>query len=130
MIEYITVADIDAKLGNDWADSENAKARAVMITNVWLTNLKLPITTDNQPLKDAILLAAVELIPDAVSGNLYTDKETGVLSETVSAQSGTSVSNTYSATYKTYLASENLALAILKTWLDDGLGNVILLVKI
>lgn len=130
MIEYITVADIDAKLGNDWANSENAKARAVMITNVWLTNLKLPDTTDNQPLKDAILLAAVELIPDAVSGNLYTDVETGVLSETVSAQSGTSVSNTYSATHKTYLASENLALAILKTWLDDGLGNVILLVKI
>jgi len=42
MIEYITVADIDAKLGNDWADSDSAKARAVMITNVWLTNLKLP----------------------------------------------------------------------------------------
>lgn len=130
MNEYITVADIDAKLGNDWADSENAKARAVMITNVWLTNLELPDTTDNQPLKDAILLAAVELIPDAVSGNLFTDVETGVLSETVSAQSGTSVSNTYSSNHKTYLASENLALAILKKWLDDGLGNVILLVKI
>ena len=130
MIEYITVADIDAKLGNDWADSENAKARAVMITNVWLTNLKLPDTTNNQPLKDAILLAAVELIPDAVNGSLYAEVETGVLSETVSAQSGTSVSNTYSATHKTYTANENLALAILKPWLDKGFGNVVLLVKI
>ena len=130
MIEYITVADIDARLGNDWASSDTAKARAVMITNVWLTNLKLPDTTNNQPLQDAILLAAVELIPDAVSGNLYTEVETGVLSETVSAQSGTSVSNTYSATHKTYTASENLALSILKPWLDKGFGNVILLVKI
>ncbi|MGR6842855.1 hypothetical protein [Acinetobacter baumannii] len=130
MIEYITVADIDAKLGNDWASSDSAKERAVMITNVWLTNLKLPDTTDNQPLKDAILLAAVELIPDAVNGNLYTGVETGVLSETVSAQSGTSVSNTYSATHKTYTANENLALSILKPWLDKGFGNVILLVKI
>ncbi|WP_151765459.1 hypothetical protein [Acinetobacter soli] len=130
MIEYITVADIDAKLGNDWASSDSAKERAVMITNVWLTNLKLPDTTDNQPLKDAILLAAVEVIPDAVSGKLYTEIETGVLSETVSAQTGTSVSNHYSATHKTYTASENLALSILKPWLDKGFGNVILLVKI
>lgn len=130
MIEYITVADIDAKLGSDWASSDSAKERAVMITNVWLTNLKLPDTTDNQPLKDAILLAAVELIPDAVSGNLYTEVETGVLVETVSAQTGTSVSNHYSATHKTYTASENLALSILKPWLDKGFGNVILLVKI
>ncbi|MDH0691244.1 hypothetical protein [Acinetobacter pittii] len=124
------MADIDAKLGNDWASSDSAKERAVMITNVWLTNLKLPDTTDNQPLKDAILLAAVELIPDAVNGSLYTEVETGVLSETVSAQSGTSVSNTYSATHKTYTANENLALAILKPWLDKGFGNVVLLVKI
>lgn len=130
MIEYITVADIDAKLGTDWASSEAAKARAVMITNVWITNLKLPETTDNQPLQDAILLAAVELIPDALSGNLYTEVETGVLVETVSAQTGTSVSNHYSATHKTYTASENLALSILKPWLDKGFGNVILLVKI
>ena len=130
MIEYITVADIDAKLGNDWASSDSAKERAVMITNVWLTNLKLPDTTDNQPLKDAILLAAVEVIPDAVSGKLYTEIETGVLSETVSAQTGTSVSNHYSATHKTYTANENLALSILKPWLDKGFGNVILLVKI
>ncbi|MDC5602485.1 hypothetical protein OFM92_05995 [Acinetobacter baumannii] len=130
MIEYITVADIDAKLGNDWASSESAKERAVMITNVWLTNLKLPDTTNNQPLKDAILLAAVELIPDAVSGSLFTEVETGVLVETVSAQTGTSVSNHYSATHKTYTASENLALSILRPWLDKGFGNVILLVKI
>lgn len=130
MIEYITVAEIDAKLGNDWADSDSAKARAVMITNVWLTNLKLPDTTDNQPLQDAILLAAVEIIPSAVNGTLYPDLETGVLSEEVSAQSGTSVSNTYSSTHRTYLASENLALAILEPWLNGSFGNVILLVKI
>lgn len=130
MIEYITVAQIDAKLGNDWADSDSAKARAVMITNVWLTNLKLPDTTDNQPLQDAILLAAVEIIPSAVSGTLYPELETGVLSEEVSAQSGTSVSNTYSSTHRTYLASENLALAILEPWLNGSFGNVILLVKI
>jgi hypothetical protein len=130
MIEYITVADIDAKLGNDWADSEDAKARAVMITNVWLTNLNLPDSTNDQKLQDAILLAAVELIPDAVNGNIYTDIETGVLSETVSAQTGTSVSNHYSASHKNYTANKNLALAILKPWIDRGLGNVILLVKI
>lgn len=130
MIEYITVADIDAKLGNDWADSESAKARAVMITNVWLTNLNLPDATNDQKLQDAILLAAVELIPDAVNGNIYTEVETGVLSETVSAQTGTSVSNHYSASHKTYTANENLALAILKPWIDRGLGNIVLLVKI
>ena len=72
----------------------------------------------------------MELIPDAVNGNLYTEVETGVLVETVSAQTGTSVSNHYSATHKTYTASENLALSILKPWLDKGFGNVILLVKI
>lgn len=130
MIDYITVEQVDEKLGDDWASSDTAKTDAVMMVNVWLTNLNLPSIDDNQNLSNAVLSAAVKLIPDAVSGELFKAKEVGVLSESVSAQSGTNVSSKYASTYKSYTASENLAMAILKPWINSGLGDVILIVKI
>ena len=83
-MDYITVAEVDAELGSAWAADDAAKKRAVMLVNLWLGSYGL-IEFDAVP--DAVKAAAFELISAAVAGELYAEKQTGVLSERVKADS-------------------------------------------
>lgn len=119
MKTYLTKADADGLLGPDWAPEE-AKDRAVMVANVWLTNQRLP---ELDPIPNEWKQAGAEIAKEAAAGRMYGAAETGVLSKSVSAGDGVGVSKTFSVSAKNYTAGESLALALLKPWLSP-MGNV------
>lgn len=121
MKTYITTEDVDAILGPAWA-ANDAKERAVMMANVWLTNQSLPSL---DPMPAEWKQAGAEIAKDAAAGKLYGAKETGVLSKSVAA-GDVSSSKSFSSTARTYTAGESLALALLKPWLN-GMSGVMFL---
>lgn len=113
MTDFITVADVNAQLGPDWAGAGDA-VLAVAMANAWLTaKINRPVA---DPTPDAIKLAGAQVAKEAAAGNLYKSTQKEVLSKTVSAQSGTSVSKTYAEGSTDQSAGENFALALLAPW--------------
>lgn len=93
MIEYVTVEDVDLKLGEEWADS-TSKAKSVLSANAWLTSLSLrEFKVGETP--DDVKLAGSYAAQVASKGNLFQQSDSGALtSKTVSAD-GASVSKSY-----------------------------------
>jgi hypothetical protein len=113
MTDFITVADVDALLGSDWAGSGDP-VLAVVMANAWLTaKIKRPVA---DPTPEAIKQAGAQVAKEAAAGRLYKATQKEVLSKTVSAQSGTSTSKTYAAGSTELSAGENFALALLAPW--------------
>jgi len=122
MTDFITVADVDAQLGPDWAGTGDA-VLAVAMANAWLTaKINRPVA---DPTPDAIKLAGAQVAKEAAAGNLYKATQKEVLSKTVSAQSGTSVSKTYAEGSTDLSAGENFALALLAPWIKRS-GTIML----
>lgn len=122
MTDFIAVADVDAQLGLGWAGSGDA-VLAVAMANAWLTAKILRVVPD--PVPAAIKSAGAYLAKEAVAGNLYKATQKEVLSKTVSAQSGTSVSKTYAEGSTDRSAGENFALALLAPWVKRS-GTIML----
>ena len=122
MTDFITVADVDAQLGPDWAGTGDA-ILAVTMANAWLTAKILRVVPD--PVPDAIKTAGAQVAKEAAAGNLYKATQKEVLSKTVSAQSGTSTSKTYAAGSTDMTAGENFALALLAPWIKRA-GTIML----
>ncbi|WP_110947391.1 hypothetical protein [Pseudomonas bohemica] len=122
MTDFITVADVNAQLGPDWAGTGDA-VLAVAMANAWLT-AKINRTVAD-PTPDAIKLAGAQVAKEAAAGNLYKATQKEVLSKTVSAQSGTSVSKTYAEGSTDLSAGENFALALLAPWVKRS-GTIML----
>jgi hypothetical protein len=114
MTDFITVADVDAQLGPDWAGTGDA-VLAVAMANAWLTAKILRVVPD--PVPNEIKTAGAQVAKEAAVGNLYKATQKEVLSKTVSAQSGTSVSKTYAKGSTDLSAGENFALALLAPWI-------------
>ncbi len=92
MTDFITVADVDALLGSGWAGAGDP-ALSVMQANAWLTSKikgEVPV-----PAPAEIQMAGAQVAKLAATGELYKATERETVSETVSATSGTSVSETY-----------------------------------
>jgi hypothetical protein len=122
MTDFITVADVDAQLGPDWAGTGDA-VLAVAMANAWLTDkINRPVA---DPTPGAIKLAGAQVAKEAAAGNLYKSTQREVLSKTVSAQSGTSVSKTYAEGSTDLSAGENFALALLAPWVKRS-GTIML----
>ena len=113
MTDFITVADVDTQLGPDWAGT-GAPVLAVTMANAWLmAKINRPVA---DPTPDAVKLAGAQVAKEAAAGNLYKATQKEVLSKTVSATSGTSVSKTYAEGSTDLSAGENFALALLVPW--------------
>lgn len=113
MATYITVADVDELLGSGWAGAGDP-VMSVMQANAWLTSkIKRPVPAE---VPAEIKQAGAQVAKVASAGGLYksTDRETA--SETVSATSGTSVSETYVQGSVALSAGENFALALISPW--------------
>lgn len=122
MTDFITVADVDAQLGPDWAGTGDA-VLAVAMANAWLTaKINRPVA---DPTPEAIKLAGAQVAKEAAAGNLYRATQKEVLSKTVSAQSGTSISKTYAEGSTDLSAGENFALALLAPWIKRS-GTIML----
>lgn len=113
MTDYITIADVDTLLGPGWAGTGDP-VLAVTMANAWLTaKINRPVA---DPTPDAVKLAGAQVAKEAAAGNLYKSTQKEVLSKTVSATSGTSVSKTYATGSTDLSAGENFALALLAPW--------------
>ncbi|AEA70182.1 Conserved hypothetical protein [Pseudomonas brassicacearum subsp. brassicacearum NFM421] len=114
MTDFITVADVDALLGPDWAGTGDP-VLAVAMANAWLTaKINRPVA---DPTPEAIKLAGAQVAKEAAAGKLYTSTQKEVQSKTVSAQSGTSVSKTYVTGSTDQSAGVNFAMALLAPWI-------------
>ncbi|WP_455923276.1 hypothetical protein [Pseudomonas putida] len=114
MTDFITVADVDAQLGPEWAGTGDP-VLAVAMANAWLT-AKIKRVVPN-PVPAEIKTAGAQVAKVAAEGNLYKDTKKEVQSTTVSAQAGTSVSKTYVAGSTDLTQGENFALALLEPWI-------------
>lgn len=122
MTDFITVADVDEELGQDWAGDGDA-VLAVSMANAWLTaKIKRAVPT---PVPDAIVTAGAQVAKLAAEGKLYKDTQREVQSKTVSAQAGTSTSKTYVAGSVDRSAGENFALDLIAPWVRRS-GTVLL----
>jgi hypothetical protein len=114
MTDFITVADVDTLLSPGWAGTGDP-ALAVTMANAWLTaKINRPVA---DPTPDAVKLAGAQVAKEAAAGNLYKATQKEVLSKTVSATSGTSVSKTYAEGSTDLSVGENFALALLAPWI-------------
>lgn len=124
MVEYVTVAQVDAQLGSGWAPTDK-KDEAVLVANVWMTNQRLP---DIDPIPEEWVRAAAYVAREAAKGGIYSQAEYGLTSKSVKADT-VEVSKTFAAGHKIVSAGETLALALLEPW-ARGLGNVRMLKRI
>ncbi|MCS5516568.1 hypothetical protein NWF32_21170 [Pseudomonas qingdaonensis] len=122
MTDFITVADVDQKLGLGWAGTGDA-VLAVAMANAWLT-AKIKRTVPD-PVPDAIVSAGAQVAKLAAAGQLYKDTQREIQSKTVSAQAGTSTSKTYVAGSVDRSTGENFALDLIAPWTRRS-GNVML----
>lgn len=123
MTDYITVADVNEKLGSGWAGAGDAEL-AVAMANAWLSAKIKRLVPDPAP--DAIVTAGAQVAKLAAAGQLYKDTQREVQSKTVSAQAGTSTSKTYVAGSVDRSTGENFALDLIAPWTRRA-GTVMLL---
>ena len=81
MATYVTVDDVDTKLGADW-EGTGDKARAVLDANTWLTARRVRLS---DPVNDDVVMAGALLAQEAANGRLYADTDGAVKRERVRA---------------------------------------------
>ncbi|WP_341519830.1 hypothetical protein AABC73_14860 [Pseudomonas sp. G.S.17] len=113
MTDFITVADVDALLGSGWAGAGDP-VMSVMQANAWLTSkIKRPVPAE---VPAEIKQAGAQVAKIASTDGLYKSVERETISETVSATSGTSVSETYVQGSVALSAGESFAMALIYPW--------------
>lgn len=113
MTDFITAADVDTLLGSGWAGAGDP-VLSVMQANAWLTSkIKRPVPAE---VPAEIKQAGAQVAKVASTGGLYKATQKEVLSKTVSATSGTSVSKTYAEGSTDLSQGENLAIALIYPW--------------
>ncbi|KRP80972.1 protein singed [Pseudomonas lactis] len=122
MATYITVADVDAILGSEWAPDDK-KARAVLQANAYLTSLNL-VGVDMDAIPEEVKQAGAELAVVASEGKLYQQQTEGSLeAKTVKAGSVTT-SKTFASidTSKSTALPDGIqfALGLLAPWRVSG----------
>ena len=113
MREYITVAKVDAVLGTGWQGDADPDL-AVLKANLWVDS---KVTDVPEPTPANVELAAAHIARDAAKGLVLGSVDRETLAETVSAQSGTFVTETFSKGSRSISEGENLALALLAPWM-------------
>lgn len=118
MTTYITVADVDAILGADWA-TEDKKARAVMQANAYVTSLNL-VGIDMDAIPDEVRQAGAELAKVASEGKLYQQKTEGALEAKTVKAGSVSTSKTFASLDSSKIIAQpsdvQFALALLAPW--------------
>lgn len=112
MVEFITVADVDALLPADWAGDGDPEL-AVMQANAYLSGLTFK-PWDDQP--EAITRAGAELAREAANNRLYADSEGVVQQERVKADT-VEVSTTFAAGSTARSGALRFVDALLAPWI-------------
>lgn len=118
MATYITVADVDAILGTNWAPDDK-KARAVLQANAYLTSLNL-VGVDMTAIPDEVKQAGAELAVVASQGKLYQQQTEGSLEAKTVKAGSVSTSRTYASIDSSKSTSlpdgVQFALSLLQPW--------------
>lgn len=118
MATYITVADVDAILGTDWAPDDK-KARAVLQANAYLTSLNL-VGVDMDDIPDEVKQAGAELAKVASEGKLYQQQTEGSLEAKTVKAGSVSTSKTFATLDSSKIIAQpgdvQFALALLSPW--------------
>lgn len=120
---FVTVDEVDAILGGGWTTTEK-KPMAVNQANVWLSAKKFCRGID--PVDDALKEAGAYLAQLSANDSLYVSMTEGVVAkETVSAQTGTSVSTEYVSGKEQAKSADILFIEdIIKPFLCGGVGKI------
>lgn len=113
MREYITVAKVDALLGAGWQGDYDPDL-AVLKANLWIDRRVADVP---EPTPVNVELAAAHIARDAAKGLVLGSVDRETLEETVSAQSGTFVTEKFSKGSRSISEGESLALALLAPWM-------------
>ncbi|RPD86275.1 protein singed [Neisseria weixii] len=113
MHNYIGLDEVDEALGFDWRLDLDGQ-RAVMLANLWLADRGVKVLPET-PL--AVKQAGIELAKLAATGKLYADKQTGLLSESVQADS-VSVSQAFSQSAKLIHGELQVVEALIKPYVS------------
>lgn len=118
MATYITVADVDAILGTNWAPDDK-KARAVLQANAYLTSLNL-VGVDMTAIPDEVKQAGAELAVVASQGKLYQQQTEGSLEAKTVKAGSVSTSRTFASIDSSKSTSlpdgVQFALSLLQPW--------------
>lgn len=114
---YVTEADVDELAGTEWRNGSDS-ARAVMIANVWLRNRGVEVLN---PMPSEIKNAGAELVKLAAAGALFADKQKGLLSESVAADS-VRISQTFDGKAETVSAQMQLIETLIRPFVSDGMA--------
>lgn len=112
-MDYITADSVDLLLGADWA-LPDAKPRAVLMANAWLTERIRAEVPDPTPA--AIMQAGAEVAQEAAAGKLYQAQAREVTATTVSAGGGVTTAKTFAPGAKALSAGEALAVSLIAPW--------------
>jgi len=113
MREYTTVAKVDGVLGSGW-QGEADPDLSVLKANLWVDS-KVTGVPEITPAN--VEIAAAHIARDAAKGLVLGSVDRETLEETVSAQSGTFVTEKFSKGSRSISEGENLALALLVPWM-------------
>ncbi len=113
MREYTTVAKVDEVLGVGW-HGEADPDLAVLKANLWVGS---KVTGVPEITPSNVELAAAHIARDAAKGLVLGSVDRETLEETVSAQSGTFVTEKFSKGSRSISEGESLALALLAPWM-------------
>ena len=113
MREYITVAKVDALLGAGWQGDSDPDL-SVLKSNLWIDS---KVTNVPEITPANVELAAAHIARDAAKGLVLGSVDRETLEETVSAQTGTFVTEKFSKGSRSISEGESLALALLAPWM-------------
>lgn len=77
MAQYVTIEQVDQKLGATWAPDAD-KARFTAMANAYLTAQRIQLP---EPTPDEIVTAGAELAGTAAEGQLYAQRTEGVVTQ-------------------------------------------------
>lgn len=119
---FVTIEDIDAILGVDWA-TQDKKAMAVNQANVWLSAKKFCSGVD--PIDESIKQAGAYLAQLSANGKLYVTQTDGVVTEKTVKADTVSVSKKFATGQEVGKSSEMLFIDdLLKPFLCGGVGSI------
>lgn len=127
MATYITIADVDAYLGEAWAETES-KPRYVAMANAWLTSKGV---SDKQPVPEEVVTAGCEVASAAAAGELYMERSQGALSEKRVKADGVESQKKWADASATYGENAALpqrlqfALALIQPYLNARLSIIV-----
>lgn len=116
--QYVSMDDVEHFLGKNWQGNEDA-LHLVMLANLWLSDRGVIFS---EVVQDEIKQAGVELVKLALNNKLFVDTQTGLLSETVQADS-VSVSQSFGVNAKMITKEIQIVEALIKPYLKVKKGN-------